>query len=69
MAEIKLEAEGKLKEDLEMLKNALGAKTLAETVRRAIAREVVLQKAIDGGSEVVIEGNNKAKGKQVRFLA
>ncbi|MFA5942988.1 MAG: hypothetical protein WC876_00810 [Candidatus Thermoplasmatota archaeon] len=54
-------------EDLEELRLLLGASTTSEAVRRAIARELLLARALKGSKEIVIQGN-KPDGKELHVI-
>jgi hypothetical protein len=66
-AVIKVPASDALLNDLEELKRMLGASTNAEAVRRIIARELLLLRAIDQSKELIIQGKNP-KGKELHVL-
>lgn len=64
---IRVPASPGLLEDVQSLKERLGATTVAETVRRAIARELLLLRALDEASIIEIPGRNE-KGERIRVL-
>ncbi len=68
MPELKIRISDKLESDLRLLQKQFGTQTMAETIRRAVAREVVLQRAVEENREVTIQGS-RADGKKVHFVA
>jgi hypothetical protein len=64
---IKVPASEAFVEDLEELRLLLGASTTSEAVRRAIARELLLARALKGSKEIVIQGN-KPDGKELHVI-
>jgi hypothetical protein len=64
---LKVPASDALLNDLEELKRLLGASSASETVRRVIARELLLLRALDQSKELVIQGKNP-KGKELHVL-
>lgn len=68
MAVIKVPASDAMVHDLEALKLLLGATSNAEAVRRAVARELILMRALEEVSELTIRGKNAGGKKAIAVM-